>query len=295
MENKLISVVIVNYNTAEILRDCLNNLKNVYPNLEIIVVDNASPDDSVKVIKEFKEVVLVANEANMGLAKASNQGLAKTTGDYILYLGADAFPKEGTLAGMLEYMEENTKVGVATSKLVLRDGNLDMDAHRGFPTPWASFCHFSGLNKIFPNSSFFNKYFLAGNNMQEPHEIDLCISHMMLIKREVFFDLKQWDEDFFVYGEDVDFCYRAKQAGWKIMYLPQWETLHYKGSSVGVRKESADLSKATPQIKYEMKRSSVNAMKMFYTKHLTKKYPFFINFLVLNGIGLLGILRTRKK
>lgn len=134
------------------------------------------------------------------------------------------------------------RIGIATVALRLRDGMLDMDAHRGFPTPWASLTHFSGLSRTLPHSPFFNQYFLGGRDSTQPHEIDLCISHFLFVRRTLFDAIGPWDEDFFLYGEDVDFCYRTKAAGYKIMYLPQFTVTHYKGASVGVRKQSSEIA-----------------------------------------------------
>lgn len=291
---KSLSVIIVNYNTAEILKDCINNLLSFNEPLEIIVVDNNSPDNSVAVIQEnFPQVKLIANKENVGLAIASNQGFKISTGDYVLYLGSDAFPKKGDLQEMIGYMEAVPEIGGATAKLVLRSGKLDMDAHRGFPTPWASFTHFSNINKLFPRSKLLNQYFLGNLDLNTPHEIDLCISHFLLLKRKVIEDLNGWDEHFYIFGEDVDFCYRLKQAGWKLMYLPQWEVLHYKGASAGIRKDTQDITKATLEIKKAMRKRSVEAMELFYKTHYYKKYPKLISYIVLAGINLMGKRRDK--
>ncbi|HSX39785.1 MAG TPA: glycosyltransferase, partial [Candidatus Saccharimonadales bacterium] len=180
-------------------------------------------------------------------------------------------------------------------KLLLRSGKLDMDAHRGFPTPWAAITHFSKLNKLFPESATLNQYFLAGRDMNSPHEIDLCISHFMLIKNEVFAKVGLWDETYFVYGEDVDFCYRVKQAGFKIMYLPQFSAVHYKGATVGIRKETSDIQNAATQsveTRKRMKLETTRAMKLFYEKHYSKKYPLIVRQFVYTGISFLESLRN---
>lgn len=291
---KKLSVIIVNYNTENFLRECIDNLVGKYPNMEVIVVDNDSRDGSAEMVeKEFNWVKLIKSE-NKGLAHGSNLGLRAATGDYILYLGTDAYPQRNTLVGMVEYMENNPDVGAATCKLVLRDGSLDMDAHRGFPTPWAALTHFAKLNRIFPNSVLFNQYFLGAENLDIPHEIDLCIAHFMLLRKSVMQEIGNWDEDFFVYGEDVDYCYRIKQAGWKIMYLPQWQATHYKGVGVGVRRETRDITKASEETKKNMQKQTTHAMKLFYAKHYKDKYPFFITGFVLFGIFLLNKLRGKK-
>jgi len=288
----MLSIIIVNYNTREFLKKCLDNLSDIYAPLEIIVVDNGSTDGSAEMVKtHFPDVILIETENN-GLAVGSNLGLQEATGDYILYLGTDAFPKKEVISGMLSYLEANLAVGIATPALLLEDGTLDMDAHRGFPTPWAALTHFSKLNKLFPKSKLFNQYFLGYLDFTKPHEIDLCISHFMLVRRCVFDDVDGWDADFFVYGEDVDFCYRVKQAGWKIMYLPQFEVLHLKGVSVGIRKETKTTNVASAVTKQHMRVHTTRAMKLFYEKHYVQIYPRLVTTAVLCGISLLEKMRS---
>lgn len=294
---KKLSIIIVSYLTCEILEDCLKNLHNIVAHtidVEIIVVDNDSSDGSADMVAEkFKDVILIRSQ-NKGLAAGSNKGLEVATGEFILYLGSDAFPERDTIKGMLDYMTLNPSVGVSTCKLVTRDGNLDMDAHRGFPTPWASITHFTRINKLFPKSSLFNQYFLGNKNFNKPHEIDLCISHFMLIRHEVFTKIGNWDEDFFLFGEDVDFCYRVKQAGYKIMYLPQWTALHYKGASVGTRKTTQDVAKTPKAWRKKMRIQTVTSMKLFYDKHYKNKYPWYITGFVLMAVNVLGLFRRLK-
>ncbi len=289
---KKVSVIIVNYNTKPILQDCLHNLEGSYPNLEIIVVDNASADGSAEMVKaSFPNVVLIENENN-GLAAGSNLGLTKATGDYYLFMGSDAFPAGDAISQLVNYMDQAPYVGIATCKLVLRNGELDWDAHRGFPTPWAALTHFTKLNKLFPHSRIFNRYFLGWEDMNKPHEIDLCISHFMLVKKEVIEQIGKWDEHYFLYGEDVDFCYRAKQAGWQIMYLPFCTAVHYKGVSVGIRKETQDITSASTETRERIKKTTTDAMKLFYKKHYQGKYPAIVTNFVLAGIDLMRFIRS---
>jgi GT2 family glycosyltransferase len=294
------SIIITNYNTKDILKDCIVNLLNLNEAKEILVIDNDSKDGSADMVKtEFvnnPEVKLFALDKNTGLSYAGNVGLENSTGKYLLYLGSDAFPKPGTISGMEKYFDEveNSKVGAATAKLVLRDGTLDMDAHRGFPTPFVALVHFSGIDKLFKQNRTFDKYFLGYEDLSKPHEIDLGISHFMMIRREVFNKIGKWDEDYFVFGEDVDMCYRIKQSGWKIMYLPQFEAVHYKGASVGIRKESADISPATAETKIHMMNMKAKGMETFYAKHYKKKYPWILNTIVLTGIRGLNLIRMMK-
>lgn len=290
-----VSVIIVSYNTCNLLQTCLQNLHNLQETDEIIVVDNASGDGSAQLVQsEFPAVKLIKLPENRGLTVASNVGLAAAQGDYILYLGSDAYPNPGVIRGIQEYLALHPEVGVATAELRMRDGNRDMDAHRGFPTPWASLTHFSGLNRLFPKSARLNQYFLGDRDLTQPHEIDLCISHFLFAPRSLFDVVGQWDEDFFLYGEDVDFCYRVKAAGYKIMYLPQFTVTHFKGASVGVRKQTSDISQASTETKLRATQLSTKAMLLFYQKHMQQRYPWAVNTLVLTAIRFLGALRLQQ-
>ncbi len=295
MNSERTSVIISNFNTAAILEECLSNLREVNSSLEVIVVDNASSDGSAEMVRDkFPQVILLTPGKNLGLSASYNLGLTKASGAMLLFLGSDAFPEEGTIAGVADYLTTHPEVGLATCKLILRDGSLDRDAHRGFPTPWTALTHFLSLDRIFNGSHLFDRYFLGYEDTNQPHEIDLCISHFMLVRKEVFDKIGGFDEDFFVYGEDVDFCYRVKEAGWKIMYLPQWQATHYKGASVGVRKETADITTATKETKRRMSQESTTAMRLFYQKHYANKYPRILTLLVFLLIGYKKRIRTLR-
>ncbi len=297
-----LSFIIVNYNTRDILKMCIENLLGIWGNMEIIVVDNASSDGSSDMIeKEYlknKDIILIKTENN-GIAAGCNLGVEKASGDYYIYIGTDAFPSRNSIKEIVEYMEDerNKDVGIVTPKLVTRDGKIDWDAHRGLATPWSSLTHFSFLDRLFPKSKIFNKYFLGYKDFTKPHEIDVCIVHFMVMRKEVMEKIKKWDEKFFVYGEDLDICYRTQKAGFKIMYLPNISVLHYKGVSVG-RKETKDIktvSNTSKETKKRMLTASVDAMKMFYKKHLEKKYPWILNKIVYFGIFCMRSVRLLFK
>lgn len=290
-----LSIIIVNFNTKEILLKCLENLRQITPKAQIIVVDSGSSDKSVGAVKNsFPTVVCIESKTNVGLAAGYNLGLAQATGDYVLLLGTDAFPQSETLSYLLDFMNKTPKAGVVTCKLLLRNGQVDMDAHRGFPSPWVALAHFFGFGKLFPKSDLFNHYFLGSADINTIHEIDLCISHFMLVRKQTLLEVGPMDENFFVYGEDVDFCYRVKQLGWKIFYVPEVSALHYKGASVGVRKETKDVTTATPVTKKAMANSSTEAMKLFYKKHYLNKYPKLLTMLLFALIDLKKIARQIK-
>jgi GT2 family glycosyltransferase len=290
-----VTVVIVNYNTANLLDQCLSHLDSIAGIEKVITVDSASTDNSVELVKSnHPNVDLVVLKENKGISYGYNVGIKRSMTPYILFLGSDAYPDKNTIIDMVDYMKANPKVGIATAKLVLRDGSLDMDAHRGFPTPWTSITHFSKLDKLFKNNRIFDRYNLGFRNMDFPHEIDLCISHFMLVRKEVFESVKGFDEDFFVFGEDVDFCYRVKQNGWSIMYLPQFRAQHYKGAGIGIRKSTQDISPATMETKIRMTKETTRAMELFYKKHFMNKYPGILTYSVLTMVRIMGHYRILK-
>ena len=295
-KTKKVSIVIATYNEKKFIRKCLDNLEqikeNTYPNIEVIVKDQATTDGSRKIIKEEYPWVKLIEGENVGLSKAYNKGYRSTNSPYILFLGMDALPEKGAIKTLVNYFENHSDVGAATCKLIKGDGTLDMDAHRAFPTPWISLTKFLGLNKLFPKSQTFNRYFLPGRDMSKPHEIDMCISHFFFIRREVLDELNGFDEDYFLYGEDVDLCYRVKQAGWKIMYLPQCQATHLKGGSVGIRKTTRDQVKKPLEHRLKMQSLTVDAMEKFLRKHYMDKYPKPFVYLMIFSSRLLGKLRV---
>lgn len=331
---KKISVIIVNYCTESLIEKNVSNLLDIYENCEIIFVDNNSPDGSADLVQEKfgnnLKVTLIRTQNN-GLAAGYNLGLEKATGDYILYLGTDTFPTREVLNELVEYMDKNPQVGVATAKLYTRDGVVDLDAHRGFPTPMVAITHLMFLDKLFPKSRFFNGYSMGYKDFNTVHEIDVCISHFMFVRPEAHKKIGNWDSNYWLYGEDIDFCYRVKQAGFKIMYMGTMPVLHYKGAAVGrdtskdidsvmnkdfdsitFKNESMEMSKKedgekseekTPKVrvsstklwmKIKVAKESTQAMRTFYNKHLIKKYSLFIKWLVFLGIWINEQIKVTK-
>jgi GT2 family glycosyltransferase len=293
-----ISFVIINYNTKDLLKECIENLLDVQksiPSSEIIVVDNRSTDGSYELVNSLfgDKVLIFRNDVNK-LSAAHNFGYKESKGDYILHLGTDCFPKADAIKYLMEFIASNPDTGVVTAKIVLRDGSLDWDAHRGIPTPWVSLAHFLTLDKIFKGNALFDGYFLTSENFSQPHEIGTCISHFMMIPRTVYEKVGLWDTRYVLYGEDIDYCYRVKKAGYKVMYIPQIEVLHYKGAGVG-RATTKDLTNASRSDKKHLKKirnETTRAMKLFYQTHLASQYPFVVNVLVYSGISLLQFVRN---
>lgn len=291
-----ISAIYATYNTSDILEKSIENLLTCYENLEITVVDNASKDGTREMIRSKFPNVRLIESGNDGIPHAYNLGISASTGDYYLFLGSDAFPNKETINGMVSYFEEHPEIGAATPKLVLRDGSLDKDAHRGITTPWNSLSHFLFLDRIFPKSKIFSQYFMSYEDMNKPHEIGACISHFLLVRKETNDAIGGWDEDFWVFGEDIDYCYRVHESRWKLMYLPQFEALHWKGYGIGIRKETKDIkTNKSKEFKLKMRQAQMNGMRLFFNKHMRNKYPALLVWLVLFGIESMSFIRITKE
>ncbi|MDQ5981699.1 MAG: hypothetical protein QG570_456 [Patescibacteria group bacterium] len=293
MDYKKVSVIIVAYTSRNYIEDCLNSIHGTYPNLEIIIKQQLPSDGLVELVKsKYPEVVIFEGENN-GLAKGNNECVKRSTGEYLLFMGTDARVEKDTIRGLVDWMEINPDVGGVTAKLILGDGvTLDMDAHRAFPTPWISFCRLFGLSKIFKDSRKFNGYFLPGKDMNSPHDIELCISHFMMVPRKVYEMVNGFDEDYFLYGEDVQFCYDIKQAGYRLMYLPQFKATHLKGVGVGIRSTTRKISNKPLRHRLKMQKLSTEAMIIFMKKNYTDKYPWYVLYPMYGAAKLLGVFRV---
>jgi hypothetical protein len=285
-----LSIVIVSYNTKDVLKECLESIYKTAKNLsfEVIVVDNASKDETEKEIAklEYPGFKFIQNKENLGFSKANNIGVKETSGRYVLFLNPDVVVHSQTLEGMVYFMDEEREVGAATCKVILKNGRIDDASHRGFPTPWNSFTHFSGLAKLFGKIEHFGGYNLKHLDLSQTHEIDALAGAFMLVRREAGEEVGWWDEDYFFYGEDLDFCYMLQQKGWKIYYVPEFTALHYKGVSGGLKKVSKDITTADSETKKRATKARFEAMRIFYKKHYESKYPWFISRLVYLGISL---------
>lgn len=290
---KKISIVIVSFNTKNLLGKCLDSIiENTTIDYEIIVVDNASTDGSAKMVKEkYSKIILIENNQNLGFSKANNIAVKKSIGEYVLFLNSDTEIPENTLGEMIFFMDKNSNVGASTCYVRLPNGKLDDASHRGFPTPWNSIAHFSGISKMFPRSQFLNGYNMGFSNLEKPHEIDACAGAFMLVRRKAGDEVGWWDEDYFWYGEDLDFCYRLKQKGWKIFFVPNVYILHYKGASGGIKKISKEFTTASDETKKNATNARFSAMKIFYNKHYENKYPKIINWLVIRGINFRSLFK----
>lgn len=270
-----LSVIIVNFNTKELLQKCLQAVLDSQTAFshEVWVVDNASTDGSVEMVKaEFSSVKLLESKENVGYAKANNQAIKKSQARYVLLLNSDVEVSTDTFDKMLSFMDNNPTVGISGCKVIKPDGRLDKACRRSFPNPVNAFFRLFGFSLLFPKS-LLASYNLGYLPEDEIAEIDSVMGAFLLIRRAVIEKIDLLDEDFFMYGEDLDFCFRAKKAGFKVMYVPITTVVHYKGSS---SRKQANLAL------YEFHR----AMQVFYDKHYRSRYNFLVNFLVKTGIWL---------
>ena len=304
MEHIELSVIILSYNTKELLEKCLNSLvlsiKYHVLRAEIIVVDNGSTDGSVEMVKETiihntkYNIHLIENQNNLGFSKGNNVGLTQATGKYILFLNSDTEVFPGSLSEAVDFMKNHPGVGALTAKTLLADGKMDPDCHRGFPTPWASITYFLGLEKLFPKSRLFGQYHKFFLDLNINHEIDAGAGAFMLIPRKVIDKIGAWDESYFFYGEDLDFNYRIKKAGFKVMFFAKPLLKHYKGASSGLRKESKNIAKNSKENRIRVAKASAQAMEIFYKKFYKDIYPWWLTSLVLGAIRAKGIFRVLK-
>lgn len=285
MKNIELSIIIVSFNTKDVLKDCLNSLRKVKKEVsfEVIVSDNGSSDGTVELMKDdYKWVKLIDNSKNLGFARGNNLAKDVANGKYILFLNPDTLINKSTLRESLAYLKLHSDVGSMTCKILLENGKLDKDTRRSFPTPFVALTHFSGLDRIFPRSKTFAKYWYGYLDENVEHEVDVVQGAYHMTRREILDKVNWFDEDYFLDGEDIDLCWRIKELGYKIMYYPKFSIVHIKKASKKKSKSSLRIT------------SGVKAMEIFYKKRLWDRYPFYINFLVLVGIKTLLMLRLIK-
>ena len=291
-----VSIIILNYNAEKFLRETLSSVMMQRGlNVETIVVDNNSSDGSKAMVKkEFPGVHWVQRDTSLGFSAGNNAGLPQAHAETILFLNPDAsFTKSTDLKACFDKLWSDPTIGALTARVnLVLTGGIDETCHRGFPTPWAALTHFLGLSKLFPTVPLFNHYTKRYLGYTKEHEIDAVGGMFMLMRRSVGEEVGWWDEDYPLYGEDLDFCYRIHQAGYRNLFWPLVTVLHYKGVSTGMSKQSSKVSTAKKDTIRRVKGWSVQAMELFYRKHYAKKYPFFINALVYLGLKFMKFVRV---
>lgn len=283
-----LGIVIVNWNTKELLRRCLQTVlaSTGEFTLNVVLVDNASTDGSADMVRaEFPTVEVIASPINGGFSYGNNLGLKalgyRGKGDvdadaprYALLLNPDTEVPPTSLYDMVKFMDSRPDVGVAGPKLVLEDGSLDVACRRSFPTPMVSFYRFSGLSKLFPHNPRFGRYNMTFVDPDVELEVDSVVGAYMQVRREAIRDAGLLDELFFMYGEDLDWAFRIKEAGWKVFYHPQVMVKHIKRAS----------SRRSKKAQFEFQR----AMLIFYRKHYRRTTPLWLHLMVMAGLMLKG-------
>ncbi|MAG34788.1 MAG: glycosyl transferase [Dehalococcoidia bacterium] len=273
-----LSIVIVSHNTRELLRACLCSVQasGVDFSYEVFVVDTGSRDGSLAMVAaEFPEVVCLAETPECGYSAANNLALRQCRGTYRLLLNPDTELPRDAVAGMVAFMDTNPRVGIAGPKLVKGNGLLDLACRRSFPTPTNALYHFLRLPRLFPENSTFGAYNLTYRDPNQSYEVDSVCGAFMLLRATMLNEVGLLDETYWMYGEDLDLAFRAKQRGWKVYYNAGAEVKHYKGESSKQR---------SLKCTYEFFR----AMHLFYRKHYASQQPAVLNALVTTGIALLG-------
>ena len=301
-----LSIIILNYNTKDFLVRCLQSIEAADLSgieTEVLVVDNNSADGSVEEVKNLKLKIksysskfkIIENSKNLGFSRGNNVGVKYARGRYVLFLNPDTVVSKDSLKVAYKFMEEHKEVGACTVRLELADGTLDDASHRGFPTPLNSLTHFLGLERVFPKSRIFARYTKGWLiDSKDPREIDSISGAFFFVRGQVGKELGWWDEDFFMFGEDLDFCYRLKLNGWQIVFIPWAKVLHFRGVASGIKGHSQGISTASSETRIKSARASTQAMRIFYKKHYMREYPKIVGLLVFLVIDVLEKWRVFK-
>lgn len=291
-----LSIIILSYNTKQLTLDAIKSIEKNYPEevasgkFEVIVTDNASPDDSLAAFREYKKTTKIKsfhpvdNGGNIGFSAGNNKGVPYAKGKYVLFLNPDTIVYPKTLTYMLDFMNAHPDVGVASCKLINKEGKMDFNCHRGFPTPWNAFCFFSGLQRMFPKSRIFAGYTQGWKDLSSNHEVDALEGAFMLMPRTVGEKVDWWDEKYFFYGEDLQFCYDIKKLGYKIYYIGEVSIMHIGGAASGIKPTSLNISKANIEGKKKVQSWRFDAMRIFFKKNYSAQYPGPLGWAISQGI-----------
>lgn len=266
-----VSVIIVSYRVMHYIEQCICSVLRSLPDAQIIVVDNRSDDGSVEFLRRrFPDVTVIANADNEGFGKANNRALEMAWGRYVLFLNPDTVVAERTLPGCIEYMDANPGTGAVGVRMQHGNGRFALESRRSIPTPWVSFCHMTGLGRLFPRTKL-AKYHLTYYNQDEQCPIQVVSGAFMFVRKEALDRSGGFDESFFMYGEDIDLSYRLLEHGYENRYLPL-PIVHYKGES-------------TTKTSYSYAKVFYDAMLIFYHKHFAG-YSILMSWLVKFIVGV---------
>lgn len=283
---KRLTVVIVNYNSKDYLQACLESLYQQTTNLpfQVVVVDNASDDRDFRHLHNlYPDLLLLCNTRNLGFATACNQGIRRAPAPYYLFLNPDCVVLDRAVERCMDWLEPRQEIGILGCRVCNPDGSLQRACRRSIPTPASALFRITGLSRLFPGSRRLGRYNLSYLSESESHPVEAVSGSFMLFRQQVVDSIGLMDEQFFLYGEDLDFCYRALQRGWKVYYYSGAQVIHHK------RRSSARNSRASNFHYY-------NAMELFYRKHYLAGAGALERWLVLRSIrSLYGLKRLRQK
>lgn len=280
-----LSIVIVNHNTKELTEQTIRAVFDTTHNIsyEVIVADNSS-DKQKAYTSGDSRVTVIENVENRGFGYACNVGAKIAGGRYTLFLNSDTIMQEGTLDKCIAYMDENTDIGCLGIRTLLKDGTLDHGCKRGFPTPLNSLCYVLRLDRLFPKSRLVGGYRMSYIDEHQTTDVDSVSGAFMLMPTALFRESGGFDESIFMYGEDIDLCYRVKLMGRRVVYYAEGLMIHLKGQS-GLR------TKNPAVIKYFR-----DGIRVFYDKYYKDKYNFFVTFLMHTAIDIryfIALLRSK--
>jgi len=275
-----LSLIVVNWNAKELLKGCLRSIQKnmVQIDGEVLVVDNGSGDGSPEVVKrEFSWVRLLRNKENVGFARANNQAIRVSEGRYILLLNPDAVLRRGALDKMIKYIRAHPEAGIVAPKLLNADSSLQLSC-QSFPSLRTEFFHSTLLEELFPKNRIIGNYRMTNWDHNSIREVDWVSGACMMVRRETIDEVGLLDESIFMYAEDIDWCYRIKNAGWKICYLPQAKVIHYQS-------EIAKINLAS------MLLNSYGGLYHFFRKHYGRQAAVIFRWLVINGMIIRIVIR----
>lgn len=284
-----LTVIIVNYNVKFFVEQCLDSLERALDGIdgEVFVVDNHSSDGSIEYLKpRFPKVIFIESNHNLGFARANNMAIRQAAGQYVLLLNPDTFVGEQTIKQTIEFMDQHPKAGGVGVKMFNTDGTKALESRRGLPTPLTSFYKMCGLCSKFPESRRFGKYYMGYLSWDKPERIDIISGAFCLMRKEALDKAGHLDEDFFMYGEDIDLSYRLLKAGYDNWYLPL-PILHYKGES-------------THKSSFRYVHVFYQAMLIFFKKHyghmhLWVTLPIKAAIYVRSAMALVSMLTDKAK
>jgi len=277
-----ISVVIVNYKVPYYTHQCILSLEKALKryNFEIFVVDNNSADNSVNFLRQYHpDVLFIENNKNVGFSKANNIAIKKATGDYIIIINPDTFVPEDMVDKCLAFMEGHKDAGALGVKMFSAQGKYAKESKRGIPTPFTAFCKMIGLCKLFPRNKLFGRYYLGHLDENRAQMIEILSGACMFVRKDAFTIAGLFDEDYFMYGEDIDLSYRFLKAGFKNYFLPV-HIIHYKGES-------------TQKISYQYVNNFNKSMITFFKKHFSL-YSWFLEIPILATVYLKAAIGYAK-